>query len=267
MHELGIQPKRSLGQNFLISSHVIGKIIQAVKRMQPEAILEIGPGLGALTDELIQLDVPLQLIEMDRKFIEYWKGRGLSVHGGDALALDWTTLPLTTPTVLVSNLPYQISASIVIDRCLGPDSISSMVLMFQKEVAQRIKAPARGEHYGLLSVLAQVFWKVDLVLEASSKDFYPPPKVASRVLEFNRLTDLGDLNRKAFLQFVKGAFSNRRKLLVKNLTDKPILYKIERTWLENQLIEMGHSAMARAEELSPKEFLDLFRKVEDFYGH
>ncbi len=93
-----------------------------------------------------------------------------------------------------------------------------MVLMFQKEVAQRIRAAAQSEHYGLLSVIAQTFWKMEVVTEAGPRDFSPSPKVASRVLAFSRLS--GEIqNRSAFLKFVKAAFAQRRKLLKKNLAD------------------------------------------------
>jgi 16S rRNA (adenine1518-N6/adenine1519-N6)-dimethyltransferase len=264
LERLEAGPKRSLGQNFLISDHVIGKIIDSVNRNQDFGILEIGPGLGALTFDLKELGRPLCLLELDKKFAEFWRSEGQTVVEGDALGLDWNALveagefKSLAYVSLVSNLPYQISASIVIDRSLGPDKVQEMTLMFQKEVAQRVKAKERTEDYGLLSVIAQTFWDVEIVSDAGPGDFFPPPKVASRVLKFIRKSS-EIRNRKAFLVFCKQCFQQRRKMLAGNLkvlNSERLEKSLE--WLNSS----GLGVKVRAEELNPKQFVELFKYLE-----
>lgn len=257
---LGIAAKRSLGQNFLVSDLVIERIIQRVQDFKPEILLEIGPGPGALTYFLRSFSCPLTVIELDRTLAEYWRNQGLSVVEADALRWDWQPfLQQVGRKVLVSNLPYQISSSIVIDRSMELNGLDHMVLMFQKEVAQRIAAPASSEHYGLLSVIAQTFWKTETVTEAGPRDFSPPPRVASRVLSFTRKTN-PLRNPEGFLKFVKAAFAQRRKLLKKNLGALGMQNIVPEENVVTWLQEMGFKETARAEELSPAQFVELYRR-------
>ncbi|HWU41876.1 MAG TPA: rRNA adenine N-6-methyltransferase family protein, partial [Bdellovibrio sp.] len=152
-----------------------------------------------------------------------------------------------------------ISSSIVIERSLENSGVQHMVLMFQKEVAQRIRAVARDEHYGLLSVIAQTFWTITTVTDASARDFSPPPKVQSRVLGFTR-KEAPVQNRKAFLTLVKSSFAQRRKLLKKNLSGLLQQKKLTEEQLISWLAEMGFKETARAEELSPVQFVQLYKK-------
>ncbi len=258
LEELGILAKKSLGQNFLVSDLVIERIINQVKEFQPEELIEVGPGPGALTYFLRQMNVPLQLIELDRVIAAYWREQGLPVLEEDALRLDWSQFYKGKKVVFVSNLPYQISSSIVIERSLEAQGVEHMVLMFQKEVAQRIRALPKTEHYGLLSVIAQTFWKTWMVTEAGPRDFNPPPRVASRVLGFSRIVSEVQ-NRKAFLTFVKAAFAQRRKLLKSNLSGLLSQKKLSDTQLVQWLVDMGFKETARAEELSPVQFVKLYK--------
>lgn len=259
LQELGILAKKSLGQNFLVSDVVIERIIQKVQEFHPEGLIEVGPGPGALTYFLAQMPVPLQLIELDHVIASYWREKGMNVLEEDALRLDWRQFYNGKKIVFVSNLPYQISSSIVIDRSLDNPGVEHMILMFQKEVAQRIRAPARSEHYGLLSVIAQTFWKTDIVTEAGPRDFDPPPKVASRVLSFSRIESTV-ADRKAFLTFVKVAFAQRRKLLKKNISGLLSQKKLTEEQFIEWLSELGFPPTARAEELSPQQFVMLYKR-------
>jgi 16S rRNA (adenine1518-N6/adenine1519-N6)-dimethyltransferase len=253
--QLSHQAKKSLGQNFLVSDHVIQKIIDAVKECKEKNLIEIGPGLGALTDYLVMNHANYTAIEMDHDLSEYWKNQGLSVIEGDALKIDWSNL---TGRLLVSNLPYQISSSIVIDRCLYPYHIGAMILMFQKEVAQRIRAKEKTEAYGMLSVIAQEFWDIETVCDAGPKDFDPPPKIASRVLKFKiRKSEI--IDRSEYLQFVKSCFQQRRRILKSNLPST-MTEKLMK-WIELNKI----SDKVRVEELSPSQIRNLYffiKKVE-----
>jgi 16S rRNA (adenine1518-N6/adenine1519-N6)-dimethyltransferase len=184
---------------------------------------------------------------------------------GDALQLNWKTLELPEGTLFVSNLPYQISSSLVVERSLEPAGVTRMVLMFQKEVAQRITAQAGTKEYGLLTVIAQTFWETSKVCDASPGDFFPPPNVASRVLQFRRRTIdwQGIGNAQRFLSFAKAAYSHRRKLLSRNLQgswfngNKEILAQLEELFAQNSL-----KPTARAEELDPKALVSLYLSVE-----
>lgn len=253
--ELGIRPKRSLGQNFLVADWAIERIIQAVKELRPDSLVEVGPGLGALTQDLIQLQLPLQVIELDRELVKYWETQQVSVLEADALKLDWSTLKLGDRAVLVSNLPYQISTGLVVERSFGPNSLKAMVLMFQKEVALRLLASERQENYGMLSVMAQSFWDIQYLLEAGPRDFYPEPKIASRVLVFQR-KDFA-LPGPQFLGFLKSAFAQRRKVLRKNLESQ---FSPERIASAFETMKLGESV--RAEELSPTQFHELFAQLQ-----
>ncbi|MGZ3780554.1 MAG: 16S rRNA (adenine(1518)-N(6)/adenine(1519)-N(6))-dimethyltransferase RsmA [Pseudobdellovibrionaceae bacterium] len=258
LQELGILAKKSLGQNFLVSDLVIERIIHQVKEFAPEALIEVGPGPGALTYFLRQMGVPLKLIELDRVIAAYWREQGLEVIEEDALKLNWSQFYSDKKLVFVSNLPYQISSSIVIERSVEEKGPEHMVLMFQKEVAQRIRALPKTEHYGLLSVIAQTFWKTSVVTEAGPRDFSPSPRVASRVLAFSRIpTEIK--NRDKFLKFVKAGFAQRRKLLKSNLSGLLNQMKLTEEQLVGWLSEMGFKETARAEELSPVQFVRLYK--------
>lgn len=257
LQELGILAKKSLGQNFLVSDLVIERIINQVKEFTPEVLIEVGPGPGALTYFLRDMGVPLTLIELDRVIAAYWREQGLQVLEEDALKLDWSQFFTGKKIVFVSNLPYQISSSIVIERSLEEKGVEHMVLMFQKEVAQRIRALAKTEHYGLLSVIAQTFWKTSMVTEAGPRDFNPSPRVASRVLAFSKIPcEVKD--RESFLKFVKAAFAQRRKLLKSNLSGILHQKKLTEEQLVSFLAGMGFKETARAEELSPAQFVQLY---------
>lgn len=257
---LGIEAKKSLGQNFLVSDVVIERIINKAREFAPETLIEVGPGPGALTHFLREMTANFRVIELDHVLAEFWRAQGLDVIEGDALQLDWQQFyGKPGKKVLVSNLPYQISSSIVIDRCLDAGGLDHMVLMFQKEVAQRIAATAQTDAYGLLTVIAQTFWKTEKVTEAGPGDFDPAPRVASRVLAFTRKPAV--LTKPAsFLSFVKAAFAQRRKLLKKNLSVFYSQKNITEAQLVGWLSEMGFKETVRGEELKPEQFVALYKK-------
>lgn len=256
--ELGIEPKKSLGQNFLISDVVIGKIIQAAQNMNPDSMVEVGPGPGALTFHLTQMGKDLELIELDRVIAEHWRKQNCTVHEADALQVDWSPwLNKAGKRILVSNLPYQISSSLVIDRSLDAKPLDGMVLMFQKEVAQRIRARQQDELYGMLSVVAQSFWKMETVSDVGPGDFFPPPKVASRVLSFvAQPSPVQDKRR--YFKFVKACFLHPRKLMASNLEQG---WNIPKEKAVEVLLRMKLPEKARAGELSVKQFVEFYHEL------
>jgi 16S rRNA (adenine1518-N6/adenine1519-N6)-dimethyltransferase len=247
--------KKSLGQNFLVNDGVLNKIFKKVAIIQPPQIVEIGPGLGALTDGLRLLQPQLVLLELDQRFAEYWREQNLAVIEVDALQYDWRQL--NQPYVLVSNLPYQIAASIVIERCIDPKPLCThMVLMFQKEVAQRLRAPHLDSNYGFLSVMAQTFFKMETVSEAGPGDFDPPPKIASRVLAFERLA-VNITDPSGYLRFIKSAFLHPRKKVANNWQEGLALSKEQ---VQDLLLSEKLSESARPHEISIKQFQSLFAR-------
>jgi 16S rRNA (adenine1518-N6/adenine1519-N6)-dimethyltransferase len=256
--EMGLEPKKAFGQNFLINQRAIGMIVDEAADCKFQDLIEIGPGLGALTEPMLARGMRPRLIELDPDLIAYWKKRELDIIAQDALKVDWKALGLRAPSLLVSNLPYEISTSLVIDRCFDPVELKWMILMFQKEVAQRLTASIRTKDYGLLSVMAQLHFRMRKVADLAPGDFFPAPKIASRVLYFERLAPEG--LGPPFLKFLKGAFGFRRKFLLKNLgsvVDKPTLAR-----LPGIFKVLGINEKARAEELTPAEFEKLFKAVQ-----
>ena len=186
---------------------------------------------------------------MDHSIAKYWsENNKLKVIEGDALQIDWSKFEAK---LFVSNLPYQISSSIVIERSMLPYKIETMILMFQKEVAQRLRAKEQTEHYGMLSVMAQEFWIIDTVCDAGPKDFDPPPKIASRVLRFQKKQSQV-VDRAGYLQFIKMCFQQRRRILKSNLPNT--MTEKLMNWIENEKL----SDKVRVEEISPAKITELY---------
>lgn len=240
------KPWKKLGQNFLIQEGVIQTIVQKIKEYPPPFV-EIGPGLGALTEHFKKEE--LFLIEKDKKLAHFWKDKGWKVTCEDALKLK----PMQFPKefVLFGNLPYEIASSLIIKTSVEPILTETMVFMIQKEVAERVRARENSSNYGLLSVIAQVFWKVSPVVFVSRESFYPKPKVDGMVLQFQRLQNSKIQNPPLFLNFVKKCFQFKRKMLFKKLPTDSLSAK-------KGLEKLGISASCRAEDLSFKQFIQLY---------
>lgn len=253
-----VEAKKALGQNFLVSEYAVSKMIAALKELSFENVIEIGPGPGALTDLLKELGAKFRAIELDNFFYEYWVQQGVEVIHTDALQWDWKNeVVQPSTTVLISNLPYQISSAIVIDRSTDFEPLSAMILMFQKEVAQKIRMKSKSSEFGLLSVIAQVFWSIETVCDLSPKDFLPAPKVASRVLLFKR-RESGVEDKKAFLTFCKAGFAQKRKLLKKNLLT---LNQMTSEKIIASFLKLNLNETSRAEELSPQQWVALYKDL------
>lgn len=262
LQELQIEAKKSLGQNFLVSDHVIQKIIAAATDIPSQKLIEIGPGLGALTDDLLALNRPTTLIEFDSTIAAYWKSRlsnNQQLVEADALRLDWSQL-IESETLLVSNLPYQISSSLVIDRSVDDIPLKAMVLMFQKEVAQKIMA--KGSDFGLLSAVAQSFWKIETLLEAGPSDFNPPPKIASRVLVFKRFDRQINAPRE-YLKFLKACFLHPRKFMIAGLQER---LPFKKDQILTAYEKLGMDPKIRSGQLSVDALIKLHHLLQEEAG-
>ncbi len=207
------RPIKRLGQNFLLNEGIIDSIVQTVVRFPCRNIIEVGPGLGGLTERLIKSGVDLSLIEIDEEYSQYWVKRGIKTFCMDALKFNWNK-DIFKETVVCGNLPYGISSRLLVDLSLSDAPIPYLVFMFQKEVAQRIIAPLGSSDYGFLSVVSQSVFDIDRVIDAGPKDFFPHPQVGSRVLSFKRKRK--GLSREYF-RFLQMAFVQPRKKLQSNI--------------------------------------------------
>lgn len=219
---MSVRAKKRFGQNFLKNIHVIDKILEAAELQPGEPVMEIGPGLGALTDRLLQAEVQLWAVEVDTDLIGMLLERNhprLQVVEGDVLKLNWDGLVSDVPCKLVANLPYNISSQVLFKILDHRTMFSRMILMFQKEVGDRLLAQAGSRDYGILSVLMQTWYEVRRVVQVGPGSFSPPPKVDSVVLQFLPLPETRFTidDEEVYRKLVRGAFTQRRKTLRNSL--------------------------------------------------
>lgn len=252
------RPKKRFGQNFLRDRSVVGRILSAADLQAGDRVLEIGPGLGALTDRMLPLVDRLHVMEVDRDLIEALQARqapNLCVHAGDALRMDWAQILGPGPVKLVANLPYNISSQVLFKILDHRGLFARAVLMFQKEVGDRICAPPDCRDYGILSVFCQLWFEVRRVVTVPPGAFYPPPKVTSAVLAFTPLEQprVPVDDEDFFRRVVKGAFAQRRKTLRNTLMAAGFGFD----GLEQVLADIGIDPGRRGETLDLAEFARL----------
>jgi 16S rRNA (adenine1518-N6/adenine1519-N6)-dimethyltransferase len=246
--------KKSLGQHFLKDENICRKIVQALQQQSFSQLLEVGPGGGALTKYLLQLDdINFKAVELDTEKVEYLltiypQLKGKIIHES---FLD-IEKPFEEKFTVIGNFPYNISSQILFKLLEWNENVECVIGMFQKEVAQRVAAKEGSKTYGVSSVLIQAFFKVEYLFEVNEKSFQPPPKVKSAVIRLLPTDNtLPMRSEKDLFTLVKTAFNQRRKTLrnaVKNLFDA--------AFLQDELFNK------RAEQLSVKEFADLTFKMK-----
>lgn len=244
--------KKKFGQNFLVDEQVVADIIAAIRPKPDDNMVEIGPGLGALTRPLVKRLNQLHVVEIDRDIIErlendYPKGK-LIIHAGDALEFDFATLQ--APLRIVGNLPYNISSPLLFHFAAYAERIKDMHFMLQNEVVERMVAEPSTPEYGRLSVMLQYRFYMEKLLDVPPESFRPAPKVDSAIV---RMTPLpaGEIivrNEKLFASVVRAAFGQRRKTLRNTL----------RGYLDEVGFEkLGIDAQLRAENLGVAEFISV----------
>src|SRR5690606_12181360 len=220
-----VRPKKSLGQHFLRDDNIARKIVHSLRVVPPATVLEVGPGTGILTRHLLELPgVELYVIEIDRESIaflrEHYPSLGPRMIQGDFLTADLNAL-IPGPFYIIGNFPYNISSQIFFKVFEHRDRVGEVVGMVQREVAERIAAPHGSRTYGILSVLLQTFYHVEVLFKVPPGVFIPPPKVTSAVVRLARNDRFTlECDEKHFVRVVKQAFNNRRKTLrnaLKNL--------------------------------------------------
>ena len=225
-----VKPKKHLGQHFLTDLSIAQKIADTLTGSSYKNVLEIGPGMGVLTQFLLEKPFETHVIEIDRESVAYLeenfprlKGR---IIAADFLKLQLSDFFQEENLAIIGNFPYNISTQIIFKALENKHQVTELSGMFQKEVAQRIAAPPGSKTYGILSVLAQAFYDIEYLFTVPPHVFSPPPKVESGVIRLIRKSDYRlPVNEKLFFSVVKTAFNQRRKTLRNslksfNLSDK-----------------------------------------------
>ena len=256
------RPRKSLGQHFLIDPNIVRKIVTVADVHADDTVLEIGPGRGALTGPLCRAAKTVIAVEVDRQVGDYLKQRfpdcpNFDLRIGDALEFSYDTVPLGT--VVVANLPYNISTPLLFKLLEARRRFTRLILMLQTEVARRLVAKPGGKTYGSLSVSVQRWTNPSLAFTVSPRCFLPPPEVGSAVVRLDVRQDrVHDAAADAqFLHVVRSAFAHRRKTLANSLRDAGF----ELSMVSRGLAEASINGTRRAETLSPDEFVSLVRAL------
>ena len=266
LKKYGLRIRGHLGQHLLMDPNTIRKIVDALDLQPDDRVFEIGPGLGAVTQEVLKRGFPLLAVETDKKFVEILTtelapehASGFTLVHADILKSDPTKLirEWAGPDVkvkVIGNLPYYISTPILFHLIEHAEVFSSAVLMLQKEVAARLTAKAGEEDYGRLSVTSRLYGETEFLFDVSPKCFLPPPEVTSRVVRYSFRESLNADGEKFLLEIVRIAFSQRRKTLLSLLIHglKP---KRDRQDLGCIFERLGFDLKVRGEVLSLEQFV------------
>ena len=252
-------PKKRLGQHFLKDPNTARIVARGVTK--DDVVLEIGPGLGALTTVLAKEAKLVHALELDpdvlpalQKALE--PHRNVLIHEGDALTFDYGALR-PRPNKLVANLPYNVASPLVLKLLEEVDFLTELRFMVQLEVARRMAARRKTKDYGAYAVLVQLLAKVRMAHKVSPLVFDPPPKVWSAIVAMKRREGTSREDYEHTKELVLAAFKSRRKRLVNNLPEAL------RGEASNALRALGHGPDARAEELRPEDFVVLSRALSE----
>ena len=250
-----VRAKKSLGQHFLTDLSIAERIAHTLDDFKHLPVLEVGPGMGVLTQYLLDMGLDLTVVELDTESVAYLEANFPQLHGRiigeDFLKMDLKALYGDQPFCVIGNYPYNISTQIFFKVLDYRDQVLCCSGMLQREVAQRIAEPPGTKSYGILSVLLQAWYDIEYLFTVDEHVFNPPPKVKSGVirLERNQVTDLG-VNERMFKRIVKMSFGQRRKTLRNSL--KP-LFGAQPEVLERDVFRQ------RPEQLGVDDFIALTR--------
>ena len=259
------RPRKRFGQNFLHDQNVLDHIIAAADFQEDDRILEIGPGPGALTSRLLATGLPVLAVEIDRDLgaaLQARDEKNLDVKIGDVLRLDWAELLQNPPYKLIANLPYNISSQVLFKVLNHRHAFRRLVLMFQKEVGDRLVAEEGTRNYGILSALIQPWFQIDRVVKVPPGAFHPPPKVDSVVLCLEPLSEprLALHDEALYRKLVKGAFAQRRKTLRNSLLGSGWTAEL----IDQAFSESGINPGRRGETLKIEEFGSLANLLSSY---
>jgi 16S rRNA (adenine1518-N6/adenine1519-N6)-dimethyltransferase len=265
MRALGLRPHRDLGQNFLVDPNILGVIERAAELTSADIVLEVGGGMGVLSEHLADRVGHVHVVEVDERLRGALadvaaRHANISLHWGDAMTLDLAALS-PPPGKLVANLPYGIAASLLLRTITELPPLHSWVAMVQREVGERLAAAPGSGTYGVPSVLAQLACEVRVVRTIPRTVFSPVPNVDSALVVMRRRAD-ADAATDSVRALVAAAFAHRRKTLAGSLALARGAREYSRDRVRAALVELGHREDVRAERLAPDEFLSLARLLE-----
>ena len=256
-----VRAKKSLGQHFLTDLSIAERIAHTLEDFKHLPVLEVGPGMGVLTQFLLEMGLDLTVVELDSESVDYLNAAFPQLHGRiigeDFLKMDLKKLYGDAPFCIIGNYPYNISTQIFFKVLDYRDQVVCCSGMLQREVAQRIAEPPGSKAYGILSVLLQAWYDIEYLFTVDEHVFNPPPKVKSGVIRLTRndVTDLG-VDERMFKRIVKAAFGQRRKMLRSSL--KPI-FGADPTVMERDVFRQ------RPEQLSVSEFIELTNLISSMH--
>ena len=255
-----IKMSKKLGQNFLIKRGIVDEIVRAAELTPGEPVLEVGPGIGTLTQGLAQSGADVTAIELDRRLLEVLDTTLASydnvriVHG-DVLKLDVPTIMNHKPFKVVANLPYYITTPIIMSLLESKLPIERLVVMVQKEVALRMVAQPGTKDYGALSVAVQYYTEPDIVLDVPPKSFLPAPAVTSSVIRcvLRDKPPVDVIDEKLFFRVVKAGFAQRRKTFSNTMKTTGL----SKDRIEELLAKANIDGQRRGETFTLQEFADV----------
>ena len=255
-----IKMSKKLGQNFLIKRGIVDEIVHAAELTVGEPVLEVGPGIGTLTQGLAQSGADVTAIELDRRLLEVLDATlasydNVRIIHGDVLKLDLPTIMNQKPFKVVANLPYYITTPIIMSLLESKLPIERLVVMVQKEVALRMVAKPGTKDYGALSVAVQYYTEPDIVLDVPPKSFLPAPAVTSSVIRcvLRDKPPVDVIDEKLFFRVVKAGFAQRRKTFA-NMMRTTGLSKEQ---IDDILVKANIDGQRRGETFSLQEFADV----------
>jgi 16S rRNA (adenine1518-N6/adenine1519-N6)-dimethyltransferase len=272
LRRLGLKPKKSLGQNFLLHPHQARRIVDALEVTPQDVVVEIGPGLGALTVLLAETARGVLALEVDQALAaflreELFAGQTkVRIVSEDVLKFDLTAFSREAgqPLKVVGNLPYHITSPLLFKLTAEKAALSLAVLMVQAEVGNRLLARPGGKDYGILSVMAQYHFRLSRLFTLGPANFYPPPQVNSVVLKLvPAKPDPEATDEPTFSRVVKTAFAQRRKTLKNTLAAKAAVFGLQPQDLLDILDQVGIEPGRRAETLSVAQFVEVSNKVSE----
>lgn len=262
-----LRAKKKLGQNFLVDGNIIKKIIDQINLSPEDAVVEIGPGIGAMTEVLLTKAEKVLCYEIDKGMVEVLLNElpqdKLIVKEQDFLKVDLQAdlqnFREGQRIVIVSNLPYYITTPIIFKLLEEENNLDEFYFMVQKEVGLRLTGKPKTKDYNSLSVLIAFQAEAKLLFEVKHNCFYPAPEVDSVIVSLKKVKNDYSINNKAkFVEFAQSIFAMRRKTVVNNIIAK---YSFSRDEIVERLLSLGHKETLRAEELTVEEIVNLYKAL------
>ena len=272
LQRLGLRPKKTLGQNFLVHPHQARRIVDALELVGDETVVEIGAGLGALTVCLAQVARRVVALERDPALARFLREEifpeapEVEVLCQDVLQFDFLGLSreMGQPLAVIGNLPYQITSPLLFKLLAERAALSRVVLMMQQEVGARLTARPGTKDYGVLSVLLQYHFSMQRLFSLGPANFYPPPQVDSVVLMLTpAIISPPSRDPSLLARVVKAAFGQRRKTLNNTLTARAASFGLSPEQLRAILTELAIDPVRRGETLSLAEFVAVSNKMAE----